>query len=274
MPGSWREVEVGRQPARGFAELIVSRPIQDRLDQAVTLVEQHDTLYHTWNLRRIDPHRKGTALNLYGPPGTGKSLAAEAIADRLQRTFMEVDYAEMESRYAGETQKNLVRCFELAEARSAVLVFNEADAMLGRRLDNVTQSADHSVNLTRAVLLTQLDRFDGLVVFTTNRPGNYDTAFVRRILAQVRFDLPDLSTRERLWRLLLPAELPQADDIDPAVLAVECEGLSGGDIVTIIKGAAAAAVARPVPRRRVELADLRHEIASLRSTLADVGPHP
>jgi ATP-dependent 26S proteasome regulatory subunit len=289
MPGTWREVSyrdirptlppadrcgrefVAQKPIRSLADLIVPDGVRESLELAVRLLEHHDVLYDSWNLRQIDPHRRGTALSLYGPPGTGKSLAAEAIADRLHRTMIDVNYAEIESRYVGETPKNLVRCFEAAQAEGAVLVFNEADAMLSTRLADVTQSADHGVNLSRAVLLTQLDRFDGLVVFTTNTPRSYDPAFVRRILAHVRFDLPDLSTREQLWRTLLPRELPRAADIEPEVLARHSDGLGGGDVVNAIRAAAARAVARDGGRRRVELADLLHEIDAIRFARAEVG---
>jgi ATP-dependent 26S proteasome regulatory subunit len=141
-------------------------------------------------------------------------------------------------------------------------------------LSSVTQSADHSVNVSRAVMLSQLDRFDGLVVFTTNFPRNYDAAFVRRILAHVKFDMPDLDTRRRLWEVMLPPELPVSPDVDPVVLAAASEGLAGGDLVNIVISAATAAVGRPGDERFVTQEDLLAEIASVRLARAEVGKQP
>jgi ATP-dependent 26S proteasome regulatory subunit len=228
----------------------------------------------TWNLQKIDPYRRGTAVNLYGPPGTGKTLCAEGLAHRFGRPFVTVNYAEIESRYVGETPKNIVRCFKSAQEHNAVLVFDEADSILGSRLSNVSQSADHSVNVSRSVMLSQLDRFDGLVIFTTNFPRNYDAAFVRRILVHVKFELPDEPTRERLWALLLPMELPRAADVDLRELAVLSTGLAGGEIANVIVGAASRAVARPPAERVVRSADLREEITRMRSARQEVGKAP
>ncbi|MEU4242437.1 AAA family ATPase [Actinoplanes sp. NPDC026619] len=166
------------------------------------------------------------------------------------------------------------RCFETAERDDAVLIFNEADSILGSRLSQVTQSGDHSVNVSRAVMLAQLDHFAGLVIFTSNFPRNYDVAFVRRIIAHVPFELPDEATRKQLWGVLLPAALPLAPDVDAGVLAARSAGLAGGELVNSVLAAAAAAVTRDGDTRRVTLADLTAEINALRRAKAEVGkPH-
>ncbi|MGH3938952.1 MAG: ATP-binding protein [Pseudonocardiaceae bacterium] len=260
-----------RKPVRDLAGLIISDGVRQRLETAIRLVKYHDVLFNQWDLKSIDPHRQGVALNLYGPPGTGKTLAAEALAAHLGRGFIDVSYAEIESRYVGDTSKNIVRCFAAARRHDAVLVFNEADSILGGRLSAVTQSADHSVNVSRAVMLAQLDEFTGLVVFTSNFPRNYDTAFVRRILAHVRFDLPDRPTRHRLWAALLPKLLPLAADVKLGRLAEASDGLAGGDLVNVILTAAAKAVDRPVGDCYVRLVDLLDEITELRDTKRRVG---
>jgi len=262
---------IARKPLRALDDLIVSDAVRARIDLALKQLTHHHALYHEWNLKKIDPYRSGTALNFYGAPGTGKSLAAEAIAAQLSRTFIDVNYAEIESRYVGDTPKNIVRCFEQAAASNAVLVFNEADSILGSRLSNVTQSADHSVNVSRAVMLSQLDAFDGLVVFTTNFPRNYDAAFVRRILVHVEFDLPDEPTRERLWTHLIPEEMLREQGFSMAVLAAASAGLAGGDILNAVKAAGAEAISRPQPRRHLSMDDVRGEIAAIRRAKAEVG---
>ena len=175
-----------------------------------------------------------------GPSGAG----------HLGRRFIDVNCAEIESRYVGDTPKNIVRCFQAAARDDAVLIFNEADSILGSRLSQVTQSGDHSVNVSRAVMLAQLDHFTGLVIFTSNFPRNYDVAFVRRILAHVPFELPDEPTRRQLWGVLLPSALPLALDVDTGVLAARSAGLAGGEMVNGVL-AAAAAVIRDGDARRI-----------------------
>jgi SpoVK/Ycf46/Vps4 family AAA+-type ATPase len=272
--GTSSPVFLVEEPTRTLDDLVVSDSVRRRIDIAVSVVKYHDILYNEWNLRKLDPHRKGFAINIYGPSGTGKTLCAEALAHHFGRQYISVSYAEIESRYVGETPKNIVRCFSSAREHDAVLIFNEADSILGSRLSDVTQSADHSVNVSRAVMLTELDHFDGFVAFTSNFAENYDRAFVRRILAHVRFELPDLATRERLWTLLLPQELPQADDVDAHSLAVASDGLAGGDIVNVIIAAAARTVTRPTEEQVVSLVDLQHEIDAARQAAREVGKYP
>lgn len=260
-----------REPLRTMSDLVVPHAVRHRIDLALSQVENHEMLYQHWNLKKIDPHRAGTALNFYGPSGTGKSLAAEAVASHRGQPFIEVSYAEIESRYVGDTPKNIEACFRQAAAHNAVLVFNEADSILGSRLSNVTQSADHSVNVSRAVMLSQLDAFGGLVVFTTNFPRNYDAAFVRRILVHVQFDLPDEATRRALWQTLIPAELPRAEPLDLALLAASAAGLSGGDMVNVVMAAASLAVSRAGSDRGLRAGDILAEIAAVRQAKAAVG---
>jgi len=266
---------VAEQPRRTLDDLVVPSSVLRRLDAAVAVIEHRETLFVSWNLRKIDPYRDGTAVNFYGPSGTGKSLAAEALAHRLGRPFIRVDYSEIESRYVGETSKNITRCFAAADKQKAVLIFDEADSILGSRLTGVTHSADHSVNVSRAVMLSQLDRFAGLVVFTSNIPKNYDAAFLRRIVAHVHFEHPDEETLNRLWELLLPPELPKAAEVTTSTLAEETTGLAGGDLVNVIIAAATRAVTRTSDERVVTMADLRAEIAAVRTARDHVGkPFP
>jgi SpoVK/Ycf46/Vps4 family AAA+-type ATPase len=261
-------------PRRSLDDLIIPGEVRSRIESALSLIQHHEQLFIKWNLAKINPYHRGVAINLYGPSGTGKSLCAEAIAHHIGRPFINVNYAQIESRYVGQTPKNIESAFNAAREHDAVLIFDEADAMLGSRLSHVTQSADHAVNVSRTTMLRQLDRFDGLVVFTTNFPENYDAAFVRRILTHIQFELPDLATRRLLWSYMLPAELPIADDVDLAVLAQESEGLAGGDLVNVIVVAATTAVRRPVEHRLVRLEDLQSEIRSTRRARSEVGKPP
>lgn len=267
-------VFAAEEPRWTLDDLIVPGEVRERVESALHLLRYHETLFTTWNLAKIAPYHRGTAINLYGPSGTGKSMCAVGIAHSIGRLFINVNYAQIESRYVGQTPKNIEAAFAAARQQSAVLIFDEADAMLGSRLSHVTQSADHAVNVSRTTMLRQLDRFDGFVVFTTNFPENYDAAFVRRILTHVRFELPDHGTRLRLWSQMLPAELPVADDVAVEVLAAESDGLAGGDLVNVVVRAATTAVGREGRQRQVNLMDLRRELAAARLARSEVGKPP
>ena len=231
-------------PRRTLSDLVVPPRVREQIDSAMTRLRSHETLYRDWGLDSVDPRGSVVALNLYGPPGTGKTLCAEAIAGTLDRAFLRVNYAELESKFVGDTAKNLVRVFRVARSAGAVLFFDEADAVLSRRIAQVTQSSDHAVNLTRTVLLLELDQFEGVVVFATNLVQSYDHAFLRRMFAHVRFELPDQPCREHLWKRLIPTRMPRQADVDVDWLAAQTDGLSGGDMLGILIRAACRAVQR------------------------------
>ena len=197
---------------------------------------------------------------MFGLPGTGKTFCAEAIADYLGKKIIKVNYAEIESKYVGETPKNITAAFKKAKETKSVLFFDEADSILGKRLTNVTQSADHGVNVSRSVMLLQLDNFDGEVIFASNLAKNYDGAFVRRILAHIEFELPDRECRVKLWNYLLAKEIPTAEDVNLEWLADESNGLSGGDILNVVIAAASRAVQRTGNSQKVLRSDLAEEI--------------
>lgn len=249
-------------PRRQLKNLIVPEHTRVQLRSLLTKVKYHQVLYEDFGLREIDPEGGRTAINLYGPPGTGKSFAAEALAHELGRGLIRANYAEIESKYVGETAKNIKAAFQKAKETQAVLFFDEADSVLGRRLTNVTQSTDHAVNVSRSVMLLELDHFSGVTVFATNLAANYDTAFVRRILGHVEMPLPDAVGRAALWQYHLPSRLPaQLTEADRAQLVAETEGLAGGDILNIVMYAAAQALEREGPTCRITLADFLHAIA-------------
>jgi SpoVK/Ycf46/Vps4 family AAA+-type ATPase len=153
----------------------------------------------------------GARLLLSGPPGTGKSLAAAAVATALETDLLVVDVSRIVSKWLGETEKNLSAVFDAAERTQAVLLLDEADALFATRTE-VGDAHDRYANLETAYLLQRLDRFEGLVILTSNLRGNIDVAFVRRMDFVVEFPLPDSELRRELWRLHLPA-----DQLDPDV---------------------------------------------------------
>ncbi|MBR8836179.1 MAG: ATP-binding protein [Stigonema ocellatum SAG 48.90 = DSM 106950] len=258
-------------PNRKMNDLIVPLVVREQIETALNRILYHDELYHKWNLKKIDPHGRRVAINMYGPPGTGKTFCAEAIADYLGKQIIKVNYAEIESKYVGETPKNITAAFKKAYETNAVIFFDEADSILGKRLTNVTQSADHGVNVSRSVMLLELDKFDGVVIFATNLASNYDEAFVRRILAHIEFDLPDEACLIKLWEKLLPEEVPRGDNITSKWLAQKSTGLAGGDILNVVKLAASQAVSRNGDQRLVMQSDIINAIVQVKNAKDKIG---
>lgn len=268
-----QEAFVARAARRQMEELIVPESTMQELLTLIERLKHQRTLYEEWGLKALDHSGGRTVLNLYGPPGTGKTLAAEAIAHYLHKPLLDINYAELESKYVGETGKNIARAFEAAREQGAVLFFDEADSVLGKRLVEVRQSADHGVNQSRSVMLKQLEAFEGVVIFATNMAKNYDGAFVRRILGHVRFALPGEAERCRLWaRYLLPT-LPCAPEVTPQALAPLGEGLSGGELLNALLGAASQAVRRSGEHQRVSLEDLRQHVERVARARAEIGDY-
>lgn len=264
------------RPRRKLNDLILPANALAQLRSLLTKIRYHRVLYDDFGLSEIDPYGGRTAINLYGPPGTGKSFAAEAIADELGMGIIRVNYAAIESKYVGETPKNIKAAFRKAQDTNALLFFDEADSILGRRLTNITQSTDHAVNVSRSVMLLELDRFTGVTVFATNLATNYDAAFVRRILGHIELPLPDAQARAQLWRLHIPARLPaRLSPGDWDDLVAQTEGLAGGDILNIVVSAAAMAIEREGPACTVTRDDFVRAIAASKRAKQDVGmPRP
>ncbi len=166
-------------------------------------------------------------------------MAAHAIAHELKQPLLIVDYASLESKYVGETSKNITQIFKQAKEQNAIIFCDEADAILSRRVTNMSHATDVSVNQTRSVILTLMNDHEGLIIFTTNFIENYDPAFMRRILAHIHFELPDLACRQKLWQKYIPATLPH--NVDIPLLAELSNDLSGSDISSCVLKAAMSA---------------------------------
>ena len=180
--------------------------------------------------------RKNLFVNLYGESGTGKSMSAHAIADALGKKLICVNYADIESKYVGETSKNLSKLFSDPTNKDDIIFFDEADALLSKRVTDMSSATDVSVNQTRSVLLTLLNSYEGMVIFATNFISNYDSAFMRRIHYHIRFELPNEELREKLWKHYIPPQM--SVNVDIHKLAVEHDRLSGSDISTAVMKAA------------------------------------
>ncbi len=157
-------------------------------------------------------------------------MASHAIAHELNHPMIAVSYSEIESKYVGETSKNITALFQYADENNAIIFFDEADAILSRRVTNMSNATDVSVNQTRSVLLTLMNNHKGLIIFTTNFIENYDPAFMRRILSHIEFKVPNHDNRKRLWEKYISNKLPLADEVTYEKLAEVSDGLTGSDI--------------------------------------------
>lgn len=226
-------------PRHSFDDLILSEDTVSVLMDVVSYYQNLDKLFHDWGLSERYTQKAGLSVNLYGPAGTGKTLAAHAIAKALGFPMICVDYADIESKYVGETSKNLSSLFKTATEEHALIFFDEADAILSKRVTNMTSATDVSVNQTRSVLLTLLNDYQGVVIFATNFIRNFDAAFLRRIQYHIQFHLPSQELRERLWRTYIPAIMPC--QVDCLELAKMFPNVSGSDISNAVFTAAVSA---------------------------------
>jgi hypothetical protein len=249
-----------RKPYHSLDHLVLDPETLARIREAVNVLLSQDLLFGCWNLGAVARTGRRVALNFYGPPGTGKTLAAEAIAAMLDREILVISYAELESKYVGETPKNIRAAFRRATETGALLFFDEADSILGKRLTSVSQAADNSINVARSTTLIELDNFEGAVIFASNLVKNYDTAFLRRVLAHVEFRLPAIEQRRQIWQRHIPNELPIRDDVDFELLAQYSENAAGGDIQNAVLLAASYASLRQGGERVVTMTDFNRAI--------------
>ena len=192
-------------------------------------------------------HRPITML-FYGPPGTGKTLAANAIANRLKRTLVTLDCSRVLDRYVGESEKNTRKIFDRYREitkrikRHPILLLNEADQFLYKRID-ASRSTDRMYNQMQNIFLEQMEKFEGILIATTNLVENLDSAFSRRFHHKIEFKRPGIKERFRLWQIHIPQKAPMSDDVDINHLANRYD-LSGGQIALITRNAAVKAAMR------------------------------
>lgn len=224
-------------PKFTFDQVILNEKTLTEVYDTLAIKDKSDLVFEEWGLSTTHKHSKKVGINLYGPPGTGKTMVAHAIAHHLERQLIVVNYADIESKYVGDTPKNLTEVFKVAKETDSIIFFDEADAMLSKRVTNMSSATDTSVNQTRSVLLTLLNDFDDVILFATNYIENFDEAFMRRILAHIKFELPDYECRVRLYETLIPQQLPTRD-LDIYDLASSFDAVSGSDISNAVLRAA------------------------------------
>lgn len=226
----------GIDPIYTIDGIILSDKTKEELRTVVNSRKSWDKVFNDWGLGEVLKQRRSLFVNLYGAPGTGKTMAAHGIAAAVNKKIICVNYADIESKYVGETSKNLTALFKYAMESDDIIFFDEADALLSKRVTNMSSSTDVSVNQTRSVLLTLLNDYTGMVIFATNFISNFDAAFMRRIQYHIKFELPNEQMRVRLWSMYIPAKMPAM--LDVGKIAADYDNLSGSDISTAVLRAA------------------------------------
>lgn len=257
-----------------FDSIILPQTTRKNIDVMLSRIYNHTLLYQDWELAKIDPFGRNKVVNFYGPPGTGKTMCAEALADKLHKQLIEVNYAEIESKYVGETGKNISLAFQKATEQDAILFFDEADSILGRRMTDVRQAADQAVNVSRAVMLKELDKFAGIVVFATNLAKNFDGAFVRRILLHIEVPPPDTEGRLKLWQYMISLRVPGRDNLNWQELADKSGGLTGGDIKNAVIIGLSEVANRSGDNRLLQQQDVLDAIRNIRQAKTEISGEP
>ena len=234
------------QPSVGWGDLVLAPATADALRELAVRARRRDLVLDEWGMRPGGGRGRGIMVLFAGDSGTGKTMSAEVLAGDLGLDLYTVNLATVVDKYVGETEKNLERIFTEADGVNAVLLFDEADALFGKRSE-VRDANDRYANIEVAYLLQRMETFDGLAVLATNLRANVDEAFARRLDMVVDFPSPDVPLRQALWDRCLAAGVPRAADLDLDFCAQAFE-LSGGNIRSIAITAAylAADEGRPV----------------------------
>ena len=227
-------------------------------------VRQRPKVYEAWGMAAHSQRSLGISALFSGPSGTGKTLAAEVLANQLHLDLYRIDLSSVVSKYIGETEKNLRRVFDAAEDGGAILLFDEADALFGKRSE-VKDSHDRYANVEVSYLLQRMEAYRGLAILTSNMKSALDPAFLRRIRFVVNFPFPDAALRAEIWQRMFPSLVP-TEDLDQAKLAKL--NVAGGNIRNIALNAAfiAADAGEPVRMNHL-LRAARSEYAKLEKTL-------
>jgi hypothetical protein len=240
------------EPAARWDDIVLPSAQLHTLRTIVAQVRQRARVCEAWGFARKGARGLGLSTLFAGPSGTGKTMAAEVLARELELDLFRIDLSGMVSKYIGETEKNLRRVFDAADHSGAILLFDEADALFGKRSE-VRDSHDRYANIEVSYLLQRVEAYRGLAILTTNMKQALDPAFVRRLRFIVPFVFPDTAQRLEIWRRVFPRETP-TENLDYAKLARL--SLAGGHIRNVALNAAflAADAGEPVRMRHLQQA--------------------
>lgn len=225
----------------GFEDIVMNESQRETLQHAIDQMNFRKQVYDNWNYTKKYPYGRGLSILLFGAPGTGKSMCAQVIAHELNLELYRVDLSKVIDKYVGETEKSISMIFREAKKCNVVLFFDECDTLFAKRSDDGGSNQASNNNKT-ALLLQEVEAYDGVSVLATNYKHNIDPAFFRRMKYIVEFQFPDPDTREMLWRTTIPKGTPLDDDVDIRFLAERFEFV-GGNIKNCILNAAFLAAA-------------------------------
>lgn len=223
-------------PRYSWSDIVLPNDQISLLQEIVATVRGRSTVLEEWGLGKKLASSRGISILFAGPPGTGKTMAAQIMAAELGLDLYKIDLSTIVSKYIGETEKNLEHIFSEAESSNAILFFDEADALFGKRSE-VRDSHDRYANVEISYLLQRMEAYEGVTILATNLRSNLDEAFTRRLQFAVDFPFPDEEDRLRIWKALLPNEVPCSPQLDLQLLAQRYK-LAGGNIRNIIVSAA------------------------------------
>lgn len=222
-------------------KIIVSPEVKESINSGICKIKNKEFLYNKWNYKSIDKSENKNIFNFYGLPGTGKTLSAREVARTLGKKLYIVDYAQTESKMVGETEKHISEIFSFAKNNDAIILLDEADTLVSKRIEENTSSSRH-INASRNVFMQELDKFDGVVILTTNLFSSFDSALLRRISQHIKFDLPTLEMRKEILKAHIPEAVNLGKNVNFQELAELTKGFSGGDIKNCTREAMLSAI--------------------------------
>ena len=254
------------EPVSSWDDLVLPEKQKETLSTVAIHVRRRSMVYREWGFASKSARGLGISALFAGPSGTGKTMAAEVLAADLRLDLYRIDLSQIVSKYIGETEKNLRRVFDAAEEGAAVLLFDEADALFGKRSE-VKDSHDRYANIEVSYLLQRMEAYRGLAILTTNRKSAIDQAFMRRIRFVVEFPYPEPAQRAEIWRRVFPSSTPTENLRIDRLARLNA---AGGHIRNIAMGAAFLAADAGQPVRMAHLlTSARSEFAKLEKPLTD-----
>ena len=209
-------------------ELVMKKDQKEAIRRACDQIRYKHIVYDKWGMDKRVLYGRGLSMLFAGPPGTGKTMAAQVVANELDIEIYKVDLSKVISKYIGESEKNLGEVFDSAKRSNVILLFDETDALFGKRTE-VKDSHDKHANVETAYLLQKMEEYSGITIMTTNFIENIDKAFFRRINYVIHFNFPDIASRKEIWMKMFPKETPLSKEVDFDFLAKQFE-IAGGSI--------------------------------------------
>lgn len=247
-------------PRYKLSDVIANNSTLSEIKSLISLKQNFDHVFNIMGFSETHKYSNKFIINFYGAPGTGKTITAHAIANQLNKQILEVDYSAIESKYVGDTPKNLKNIFDFAKDKNCLIFFDEADAILSRRVTNMQSATDTSVNQTRSVFLNILNNFEGDIIFATNFISNYDPAFIRRISKHIFFELPNSETRIILFKKYIPKKFHE--NLDFNEFSELSDQLSAADIekVCLMSGFQSAHEKKSI----IETSEIKNQIVNVK----------